>query len=297
MKKFSLLFFILLPLIFLAQNPNSSTKQPVKQKPSTRQKTIGTNHTQNLVASQQHDLCINKKFSVVFYVVLDSTYDVGMATTPSITAMLNNINNTFKRICVSFENCSTVFIPNFTYNEWGYSNVDTIVTQQWYTEKTINIYLVNQIIPNMIGETYAYSFAPPPNNNSPVSKDVIVVQKNHMLTLNSLFPIHALGHFFGLYHTYDEINPGIPAVPPPPTGVVSHEFANSSSPNCLLHGDGICDTEADPYSQTIFTDGNGDFYILPKDNIMSNSSSACRFTQGQYNKMAEVILTRRFYLH
>jgi hypothetical protein len=134
--------------------------------------------------------------------------------------------------------------------------------------------------------------------------------------------LHQVGHFFGLPHTFDEINPagastvipGPPANASPP--VTTLEYVNRTNlQNCLEHGDGFCDTEADPFPSaaagaTLYSgpqgftrasglrDGHGDFYVGPWDNIMSSySASRCRFTQQQYNYMAYIIMTRRLYLH
>ncbi|HQQ95109.1 MAG TPA: hypothetical protein PLQ93_11185 [Bacteroidia bacterium] len=260
----------------------------------SKPKTIGNNHTQNLVTTLKHDTCLNRKFSIVFYVVLDSSYSPGLATPFNINKMMDTLNDRFKRICVTFANCSTVYIPNYTYNQWVRPVIDTVVTGQWYTSKTINIYIVDSIKQNFPDEPAGYTYGPPSNPAGP-SKDVIVLEKWQLLINSSIVPLHQMGHFFGLVHTSSEINPGSPAVPPPPPTVISHEFVNAS--NCNLHGDGICDTEADPGGALVNADGNGDKYLRPYDNYMSLYSSSCRFSTQQYRRMAYIIITKRKYLH
>jgi phage-related protein len=104
-----------------------------------------------------------------------------------------------------------------------------------------------------------------------------------------------MGHFFGLYHTFDQ-----------DFGV---ELVDGS--NCETTGDLVCDTEADPtdegdhlpypdcnYTGPYMTDANGDYYVPPTNNIMSYYSfdCICRFTPQQYNRMLEQYQQFRSYL-
>jgi len=289
---FLLLFFICTTKAQTNSKPKSSNKSNSTSTVS-QLKTISNNQAQNLVNTMQHDTCLHRKFSIVFYVLLDSLYLPGQASNQNIAMFMDTLNSRFSRICVQFENCSTVYIPNHSYAEWYRPTTDSIVTSQWYTHRTINIYLVDSIYQNFPFEPEGYTY-PPPTNSNAVTKDVIVLEKWHLLTLNGLIAFHQIGHYFGLVHTHDEINPTLPASPPPPLGVASMEYVDRS--NCLIHGDGICDTEADPMNG-IFKDGKGDFYLKPVDNFMSFSSTACRYTQQQYNRMAYVMITARKYLH
>lgn len=230
------------------------------------------------------------------YVILDSNYTPGQANPQDLDTMFMNMNEHFKRICVRFEKCSTVYIPVHHYNEWIRPQLDTIVTSNWYTERTINMYFVDIIKQNFLYESAGYAYAPPqaPVGPNTPSKDVIVMEKWHVKFNKSMVPMHLLGHFFGLYHTHEEINPTLPATPPPPPGVLSKEFVDRS--NCAIHGDGLCDTESD-HTSSAPKDGKGHFYNKPLDNFMSFSNTSYRYTQQQYNRMAYVILTRRWYLH
>ena len=270
-------------------------------------------NAQNMVTTLKHDTCLNKKFSIVFYVVQDSTYQPNAASvaTLNLTQVVANLNATFKRICVQFLNCSTVFIPHHPYRNWTKNIVDPVVTANWYTDKTINCYIAGTVT----GQTndpggYAY---PPPLTATTTPKDVIVIERNSLIAPNFVpFPsstiIHLMGHFFGLPHTFDEI--GTPVVPGPPAGAISYEYFNRS--NCYSNGDGFCDTEADCYPlgynsntnpvpvcnyQTGIIDGNNEYYVPPVDNLMSLYPCRCHFSQEQYNYMAHIILTKRLYLH
>jgi hypothetical protein len=296
LKKLFFIFFIFSALFFNAQIKNTGT---------------GSGNTiQTMVTTLKHDTCLNKKFSLVFYIVLDSNYSVGNATPANLNTMVANLNNAFKPICVQFLNCSTVFIPQYPYDNWTKMVIDPIVTSNYYTDKTINVYITTTVTGGSYENEYAY---PPPASNTVSAKDVIVLSKGSLVSINSVpfqshIPIHQFGHFFGLPHTFEEI--GSPILPAPPPGAISYEFVNRT--NCYAHGDGFCDTEADPYplnfNNSVFPvpicnyitgikDGNNEYYIPPVDNIMSLYHCRCHFTQEQYNYMAYTILKKRMYLH
>lgn len=258
----------------------------------------------NMVSSLKHDTCLNKKFSIVFYVVLDSDYTWEKCqiqpcfTATDVPGNVAKLNQAFKRICVSFENCSTVTIKDFNYNQWNKLITDTVVSNNHYTDKTINVYIVGQIA-TPAGMVNGYTYFPG------TGKDMIVITKWSM-QFDSTELTHQMGHFFGLPDTYAEI--GSPVSPGPPTGVASYEYVSRT--NCYQHGDGFCDTEADCYplgwlynepNCDIYLygnkDGNNEYYRVPTDNFMSEYKCRCQFSQEQYNFMARTILTQRLYLH
>ncbi len=254
---------------------------------------------QNLVSKLDHDTCLDKKFSIIFYIVQDSTYSVGSATQATLNAVVNELNRTFKPICVSFENCSTVLIPNYPFNKWKKNITEPVVTSNWYTTKTINFYIVDSIKPTspIVTEVYGYAYGPLPNASPSTNThtDVIVMEREKLLMPNLYALFHHMGHFFGLPHTYDEIGTNTSTVTPPPNnGVISYEFVDGS--NCYDHGDGFCDTEAD--GLTAIADGKNQQYVPPFDNYMSNKeNTGCKYSQEQYNYMARIILKKRLYLH
>jgi hypothetical protein len=299
-KKYTILFCFSICTLFVFPQ-TKTTKSPKNNNTSQVNSTnkYNSNQTQSLSYPLLHDTCLRKKFSIVFYVILDSSYSSGAINTATLNALVDSINNKFKKICVKFENCSTVFIPNHSYSKWSRTSTEMVVTASWYTDKTLNYYIVDSIKNNPL-EANGYTFSPKtPTNLTTPKKDLIVMEKGDIVlntfAVNPAPTLHQLGHFFGLPHTHDEINPAMPATPPPPTGVVSKEFADGS--NCQIHGDGFCDTEADPGPIGTIADGMGNYYIIPKDNYMTYYGTRCRFTQEQYNAMAYYIFTKRLYLH
>jgi hypothetical protein len=268
--------------------------------------------TQNLVSTLKHDTCINKKFSIVFYLIEDSinTYtnpvNVNNFISASIVPVINTLNLAFKRICVSFQNCSTVVIPNYPYNTWTQNIIEPVVTNNWYTTKTINFYLPAGLSgAGGVNNSAGYTYMPgAPGNN----KDIIVMSKAQLS--NTVTLMHLFGHFFGLPNTQDEI--GSPVIPGPVAPSGSYEYFDRT--NCYTNGDGFCDTEADCYPANFnnttppippchldygHVDGLGKYYTPPVDNFMSeyNKLCRCKFTQEQWNFMARVMITSRFYLH
>jgi hypothetical protein len=327
---------------------HAQTKSPAaKGTSNTTQKKYSRATTQNLVNTIISDTCLDKKFSIVFYLIQDSAFSILTAppTDPHSLAsyqlpdIMNLLNDVFSPICVSFEHCKTVIIPNYPDNRWkGYGNgVD--ITDTWYTENTINIYIPEEIdqpyVDPPIETAYTYpppngAFAPYPSplpNGIVTPKNAIVFRKkaikpddvNSAGFLGSSI-IHAFGIFFGLPHTYNEINPTNIPSPPPPLNtsppIVTLEYANHLNiQNCKDHGDGFCDTEADPFPAYLtvpstipegmggcsasggVVDGNGTPYLPPSDNFMSHYGCRCRFTHEQYNYMAKIMMTKRLYLH
>ncbi len=251
--------------------------------------------TQNLVTTLKHDTCLNKKFSIVFYVVLDSLAPPtwGGIGPSNLIAAVDSLNNKFKKICVSFQSCSTVVIHNYVYNQFVQVPHEVQITSNWYTTQTLNIYLVT----NVAGGTFAgYTYMP----GTPGKKDVIFMRKN---ALNTKILYHLIGHFFGLPDTFGEISN--------PSPVPSMELVART--NCYTNGDGFCDTEADSYPtgnapgnpqancDYLYgpTDAQTKFYTPPLDNYMNEYPLQCRckYTQEQYNFMARVMITSKFYLH
>lgn len=110
--------------------------------------------------------------------------------------------------------------------------------------------------------------------------------------LGEAVAIHEFGHFLSLAHTFDTGN-----------GV---ELVTRTGGNCATAGDGVCDTDADPYGLTISQitgslpadsncslttntmDVNGEAYTPPFNNYMSYYGGFCgfQFTPGQFTKMS-----------
>ena len=203
---------------------------------------------QNFFNHVKQDTCLTKKFSVVVYLIQDSLYQLTVPpatntalATYSLTAFFARLNSTFSTICVSFEHCRTIIIPNHSLNLWKAGRNGNDVIREYYTENTICLYIPDSIpqvnTPDNPTDDYTFNA----DTLAPY-RNAIIIKKRHLM---SDFAFHVFGHFFGLPHTYAEINPGQNTTPPTPTPIYSKEFVKRS--NCYTHGDGFCDTEADPF--------------------------------------------------
>jgi hypothetical protein len=306
-KLYQLLIFYSLVL------PVSYNSQSTQNKPLN-----GSSNSAMMVNGTDHDTCLNKSFSVVFYVIQDTTLakNISSVQQNEILTVMKVLNNYFARICVTFQNCSTVVIPNYEYNKWT-MKVDKDVTDNWYIPNTINIYLVEELVYKPEFEEIGYAHAPGIPGAKFSNKEVMVFQymtvapdkKKNIMDLNSSgvqasAVAHAAGHFFGLPDTFSELAGS-------PMG--TYEMVRRT--NCDVTGDGICDTEADPFPLSYFPppgtvpkgaycrywpvlkDSAGDYYTPPIDNMMSMYLCRCRFTQQQYNHMARYILKNKWHLH
>lgn len=223
------------------------------------------------------DTCLNKKFSLVIHIVLDSSGTTGVQP-GDITKGIDSLNKYFKPICVSFEACFVKKIKDYNYNEWDKTIHEPVVRLTYHDAKVINIYLVENIVKPAGAAGYAAS-----------GNDLIVIKKN---AFASMVSVHEMGHFFDLPHTFENFVP---------------ELVIRSNA-CYNSGDGFCDTDADPYPAGKVTsmpcefqvgpqDAQGQYYTPPVDNIMSYWKCPCKFTQEQYNWMALYIRDVKNYLH
>ncbi len=294
-------------LIFFSLVANSFSQQNAKPK----QKPVGRPALTQMVSATDHDTCLNKKFSIVFYAFQDSAFalNVNAMNTVTIQSIIDTLNARFGRICVSFESCSLKVIPNYEYNTWTEA-FDDVVTTNWFTPQTINVYLVEMVVDRPYNEKNGYA------HNSQLiygtrmtNRNAIVINCRLGVFELAKTTLHVFGHFFGLHDTFAEM--GSPASPPPLLNYMSNEFADRS--NCYVNGDLLCDTEADPFPVSyyealppagsycqyypVIKDGRQDWYTPPLDNLMSMYNCRCRFTQEQYNRMARFILNYRMDLH
>lgn len=323
MKKFLPILFLIVSHICTSQN---NPKNPGQSNQVHQVTSINTAFANSILS----DTCLDKKFSVVFYLINDTAAQLNPANPASFSGfqlplLINQMNAAFAPICVSFEHCKTVVIPVVAFNRWRAGAVGHNVTSTWFTEKTINIYIPRTVLsvpPDPPDFCYAYPY---PNNDTITPRDAIILDSGSVYTANGVGYVasplmHALGHYFGLPHTFAEINPGTPASPMPPSGccspaITTMEFSDRTDfNNCHTHGDGFCDTEADPYPSIPISsthayspktcggaagikDGKGTLYKAPSDNFMSFYPCRCRYSREQLNFMARYMMTKRKYLH
>ncbi len=224
--------------------------------------------------------CFGKTLSITAHMISDSLGDYGV-TEAAINGVVQTLNTYFAPICISFQVCRFNYIPNYKYNRFLKPADEAEVIALYSVQNTINVYfpLTVETAPGNLVGGYAYF---------PGGPDFIVVGKNSLGAL-----IHEMGHFFGLYHTFEN--------------QFGLELANGS--NCATTGDLVCDTPADPglantsapdcQLSPYVKDANGDWYVPQIGNVMSYYSDDCScglFTTQQYNRMAMMYQNNRFYL-
>jgi hypothetical protein len=228
---------------------------------------------------------LNKTLSVHIYIVASAfeTYDYSAA---EYLPNWDLVNEAFEPMGMSFEICNETLIPNYQYNfisdkdepDPGFRR-ELDMRAEFYTENVINVYYVEDIDHSSGVPAAGYAYFPG-------GADVVVLEKSH----GDLTIEHELGHFFSLYHTFE--------------GDFGGELVDGS--NCEVTGDLICDTPADINGNIeqaacqyddLSTDTNGDHYTPYLSNIMSYYGDCrCKFTIGQYNRMAWAYLNERSYL-
>lgn len=222
--------------------------------------------------------CLNKKLSIIAYIVKDSLEQPGI-TEQDILDAIDTANKDFAPICLSFEICEFIYVDNFQYDNYDMPKDEEEMLTLYYKPRIINMYFVTDVPADpQCGHAYF-----------PGGTDLVVIKKS---CIPGLVITHELGHFFGLYHTFEtQFGP---------------ELVNGS--NCIPTGDLLCDTEADPdpngnvdsdcnYTGSPIKDANNEYYLPPVDNFMSYYGDCrCRFTPEQYIRMANQYLTLRNYL-
>lgn len=229
--------------------------------------------------------CLNKTLSVRFIIVTDSSNNTGVVA-GDITQSMTDLNSWFAPICLSFQVCDVDTVHSYKYNLWNKTLEEAEFRNLYAQMNVINIVLV-ETIEDPVG---AAGYAPLGNSLSPSPHyDMIIIQKASLI--GGTVP-HEIGHFFGLYHTF-ETSLGI-------------EFVNGS--NCSTTGDLLCDTPADIDPAPIAapcvwngtnTDPNNDYYTPILGNIMSYHPGTCAgsLTNDQYNRMIFCYLNYRNYLY
>jgi hypothetical protein len=232
----------------------------------------------------------DRTLSITVHIAQDSLGNTGY-NEANLVEPIEFLNETFSSIGLSFKICEVREMENFQFDEFIREDELDQVESMYFQQNTINLYLVESIEVPVLGQVGGFAFFPG-------GPDIVFVTKESMQGQSDVL-IHEMGHFFGLFHTFET----------EPLGVEALELVDGS--NCETSGDLVCDTEADPnddadnnpapdcnYNGSPVADTNGDFYVPPTNNFMSYYSNdcTCRFTPQQYNRMLEQYLNIRNYL-
>jgi len=224
--------------------------------------------------------CLNKKFSIIAHITKDSLGEANIFEA-DILAHINVLNDLWSDICVSFEVCEFRYIENFQYD-----TIDNIDSVEW-PQLQVDYHVANHINMFFVGGTLENTSFASLGGIANTTGGGLVIVKSH----GSSVVAHEMGHYFGLYHTWEGSLTSSP------------ELVDGS--NCATTGDFVCDTPADPYfedsgiqwvedgtNEYIYMglDANGDYYTPNVENIMSYYPGGCDFTHGQYLRMANTYI-------
>ncbi len=207
------------------------------------------------------------------YIIHQSDGSGGMSEA-QVNAAMARLNDNYHQVKLYFYLCGAIQHINSddlaSFDNDAPDSDDTFIRANHYTTNTLNVYFT----PDLIGACgYAYY----PDGSS--ANDIVLMDSACTVYGNTLE--HEMGHAFYLPHTHND----------------GDELVNGS--NCLVAGDGFCDTPADPnlsgnvdvygclYTGTA-TDANTDPYDPDVFNIMSYSSSyycRSRFSVDQMDMM------------
>lgn len=218
------------------------------------------------------------------------------------------LNSYFANVPMHFYECSD---RNYIYNTDGVVYDDALseanLCSDYDINNVVNIYFVDRISTNPITFETAIGYT---SFSPEAGADRIFIARrdasNDILLYPDLILAHEMAHFFGVYHTHGNGNPG-----------TTTELVDGS--NCTTDGDKVCDTPADPADLSFFQtdiseqnceypttlapyccDANSDVYAPLSNNIMFAYycifGTFNAFTDGQYSRIFNGYYGFRSYL-
>lgn len=224
---------------------------------------------------------------VKYHIIAADDSSMAMDTS-DMYAEMDIVQQRFAPVGIEFYQCGDIdFIYDTDYVDFE-KNIDEDICDARDVPYVLNIWFADNVYKVDNGDVVSicgYAYLSGPNDRVIIDNDC---------GDNSSTLVHEIGHYFSLLHTHSNSGQG-------------EEFVDGS--NCLLAGDLLCDTPADPKlsssnvnSSCIYigsdTDSNGDEYLPNPEFIMSYSRKHCRteFSDDQLDQMAAYLVSYRNYL-
>ncbi|MFT5779228.1 MAG: PKD repeat protein [Crocinitomicaceae bacterium] len=221
---------------------------------------------------------------VQLHIIRQSAGSGGISSSDALRAF-DRMNNFYIDASMHFYQCAPInYIDNSTYYDYDKTQMNDL-DGAYSTSNVVNIYIANSATSGASSICGHAQF--------PGGLDFIMVTTSCMNNGTTLS--HEMGHYMGLYHTHE----------------TSFGDESVDGSDCLVDGDLLCDTPADPrlngstnldnagcvYSSTDL-DENGDLYSPSVTNAMSYTSKECRytFTEDQYTRLLWTLENERTYL-
>lgn len=162
--------------------------------------------------------------------VVGANGNFGSGTSAMINSAFASVNKHFASTDIQYFLCGGVdYIDNATYYNFDISQEAGLCDSR-DVNNAINVYVVNNI--SYTGGTNVTGYAYFPSGDKRYNR---ILMKGFYLNDDKTFA-HELGHFFSLYHTFQNNKDA---------DIAKRELVGRS--NCTTTGDFICDTPADPY--------------------------------------------------
>jgi hypothetical protein len=212
-------------------------------------------------------------FRIQHHIVRDGNGNNGLSLS-AIPNIMSHLNSVYSAAGVQFYSCNpTEIIDSDMYYQLDSFSEEISLRNAHNDPYAINIYYFNPLINGYWAYTYQNG-----------STNFIGIRNE--LASNGSTAIHEMGHFFGLFHTFEGYSS--------PPDLTMELVTRGIGKNCDTAGDGLCDTPADPYiDETVVNtsctytgtakDFNNMAYTPDVSNYMAYSRKECRnnFSNGQ----------------
>lgn len=245
-------------------------------------------------ASRKQAREVSYKVAVKANIISSASATTAALSETDIRAIIANANTYLQNINVELYLYNNQVFPIVDDKYADYKVTDEAELRRKYdVQNAINIYFVKSITLRDLTILSGYAALPNSSNNSNrIFYSYFDRTNDDFENLKNKTFLHEIGHYFGLYHTFqDSNNPDI---------TKRELVTRGAGSNCVSMGDQLCDTPADPFERlpllyayncsqnapSDLQDTNGDTFTPPVNNIMSYHQRCGNvFTEQQYQKM------------